>query len=87
MGCARFNVGFIVGFQNEISGLVCRVYTSSCACRWVSGGRENIDLISSQIPPVVEFNVLVFVSGKVIVVSSVLGPLPAVPEMLVEDLD
>jgi hypothetical protein len=32
MGCARFNVGFIVGFQNEISGLVCRVYTSSCTC-------------------------------------------------------
>ena len=87
VGCARFNVGFIVGFQNEISGLVCRVYTSSCTCRWISGGRENIYLISSQIPPVAGFNVLVFVLGKVIVVSSVLGPLPALPEMLVEDLD
>jgi hypothetical protein len=87
MGYARFNVGFIVGFQNEISGLVCRVYTSSCACRCISGGRENIYLISSQIPPVTEFNVLVFVSGKLIVVSSVLSSLAAVPEMLVEDRD
>ena len=33
MGCARFNVGFIAGFQNEISGLVRREYTSSCAWR------------------------------------------------------
>lgn len=87
MGCARFDVGFIVGFQNEISGLVCRVHMSSCTCRRISEGRENICLMSSQIPSLPEFNVPVFVSGKVIVVSSVLGTLTAMPETLVEGRD
>ncbi len=41
--------------------------------------------MSSQIPSVTEFNVLVYVSGKEIVVSGVLGSLTAVPVMLVED--
>ncbi len=36
MGCARFNVGFIVGFQNEISGLVRRLCTSSGTCFWIN---------------------------------------------------
>lgn len=85
MGCARFNVGFIVGLQNEISGLVRRVNTSSCTYLGISGGGENNYHTISQLPPVTEFRVLSFVSGKLTVVLGVLSSLAVVLELVFGD--
>lgn len=46
---------------------------------------KEICLTSEQIPSAAELNVLVFVSGKLTVFSTVLGSLVAVPDTLVKD--